>query len=59
MRARDVARGHGRPEDLAGVRKLTRIYPAGEGPGYAGGIMSAAVDGLRIAQKLAADLSCE
>jgi len=28
------------------------IYPAGEGPGYAGGIMSAAVDGIRIAEML-------
>lgn len=26
------------------------LYPAGEGAGYAGGIMSAAIDGLRIAQ---------
>ncbi len=26
------------------------IYPAGEGAGYAGGIMSAAVDGLRVAE---------
>ncbi len=28
------------------------IYPCGEGAGYAGGIMSAAVDGLRVAQKI-------
>jgi len=28
------------------------IYPAGEGPGYAGGIMSAAVDGIRTAEKI-------
>lgn len=28
------------------------LYPAGEGPGYAGGIMSAAVDGIRIAEKI-------
>ena len=26
------------------------IIPAGEGPGYAGGIMSAAVDGIRAAE---------
>ena len=26
------------------------LYPAGEGAGYAGGIMSAAVDGLRVAE---------
>ena len=28
------------------------IYPAGEGAGYAGGIVSSATDGLRIAEKL-------
>ena len=26
------------------------IYPCGEGAGYAGGIMSAACDGIRVAQ---------
>lgn len=29
------------------------LYPCGEGPGFAGGIMSAAVDGLRVAQQVA------
>lgn len=28
------------------------VYPAGEGAGYAGGIMSAAIDGIRTAKKL-------
>lgn len=28
---------------------VKRLYPAGEGAGYAGGIMSAALDGLRVA----------
>ncbi|QWT17231.1 FAD-dependent oxidoreductase [Collinsella sp. zg1085] len=28
------------------------LYPAGEGAGYAGGIMSAAADGIRVAQAL-------
>lgn len=28
------------------------IYPAGEGAGYAGGIMSAALDGIKIAEKI-------
>jgi len=32
-----------------GIRGL---YPCGEGAGYAGGIMSAAVDGLKSAMKL-------
>jgi hypothetical protein len=32
--------------DIAG------LYPAGEGAGYAGGIVSAAVDGIRVAQAI-------
>jgi uncharacterized protein len=28
------------------------VYPAGEGAGYAGGIVSAALDGVRIAQRI-------
>ncbi|RZU02401.1 NAD(P)/FAD-dependent oxidoreductase [Rivibacter subsaxonicus] len=32
------------------------LYPAGEGAGYAGGIMSAAVDGIEVAEALGADL---
>jgi len=32
------------------------LYPAGEGAGYAGGIMSAAVDGIETAEALAARL---
>ena len=28
------------------------LYPAGEGSGYAGGIVSAAVDGLKIARQI-------
>ena len=31
---------------------LAGLYPCGEGAGYAGGITSAAVDGMRIAEKL-------
>ena len=31
---------------------LPGLYPAGEGAGYAGGIMSAAVDGLRVAEAI-------
>ena len=33
---------------------IAGLYPAGEGAGYAGGIVSAALDGLRIAERLAA-----
>lgn len=32
------------------------LYPAGEGAGYAGGILSAAVDGIRAAEALALDI---
>jgi uncharacterized FAD-dependent dehydrogenase len=32
------------------------LYPAGEGAGYAGGILSAAVDGIKVAEALATDL---
>ena len=32
------------------------LYPAGEGAGYAGGIMSAGVDGIEVAEALATEL---
>ncbi len=41
-----------RGDDLQSVG-AKGIYPCGEGCGYAGGITSAAADGLRVAQKLA------
>lgn len=37
--------------------RLRGLYPAGEGAGYAGGIVSAAVDGLRAAQRVMAAYS--
>ncbi|MDR3444892.1 NAD(P)/FAD-dependent oxidoreductase [Dyella sp.] len=33
------------------------LYPAGEGAGYAGGILSAAVDGIRVAEAVAKDIN--
>lgn len=33
------------------------LYPAGEGAGYAGGIMSAAVDGMRVAEAIIKEYS--
>jgi hypothetical protein len=33
------------------------LYPAGEGAGYGGGILSAAVDGIRVAEALALDMT--
>ena len=52
VRQRDIERGHGRPPEPDAPHIPSGIFPAGEGPGYAGGIMSSAVDGLRIAQKI-------
>ena len=34
--------------------QLTNLYPCGEGAGYAGGIVSAAMDGERVANAIAA-----
>lgn len=34
------------------------VYPCGEGAGYAGGIMSAALDGLRVAGALVSTATC-
>lgn len=44
------------PETLAHV-EIAGLFPAGEGAGYAGGIVSAAIDGERAAKALAAYLS--
>jgi uncharacterized FAD-dependent dehydrogenase len=32
--------------------EISNLYPCGEGPGYAGGIMSAALDGIAVAQAI-------
>lgn len=42
-----------REEDLQSPG-LEGLYPCGEGAGYAGGIVSAAVDGIRVAQQIMA-----
>ncbi|MFM7054627.1 MAG: FAD-binding protein, partial [Bacteroidota bacterium] len=34
--------------------QVSGLFPCGEGAGYAGGIMSAAMDGERVAEKCAA-----
>ncbi|MGE3332698.1 MAG: NAD(P)/FAD-dependent oxidoreductase [Rhodospirillaceae bacterium] len=45
-----------RGEDFCSVN--TRgLYPAGEGAGYAGGILSAAVDGIRVAEAIGRDIA--
>lgn len=38
--------------DEEGQSSVSGIYPCGEGAGYAGGITSAAVDGIRCAEKI-------
>lgn len=38
--------------DSRGQSSLAGLYPAGEGAGYAGGIMSAAIDGMMAAEAL-------
>ena len=46
------------PRDENGESTDVRgVWPCGEGPGYAGGIMSAAVDGLRAAARVAQNFS--
>lgn len=40
-----------------GQASIKGIFPAGEGAGYAGGIVSAAVDGLRAAESIIAELN--
>ncbi|BAL00556.1 hypothetical protein OBV_33570 [Oscillibacter valericigenes Sjm18-20] len=40
------------PRDQSGQSILRGLYPCGEGAGYAGGILSAAADGMRCAEKI-------
>ncbi|MGP1488906.1 MAG: NAD(P)/FAD-dependent oxidoreductase [Peptoanaerobacter stomatis] len=39
------------PDNLNSV-SISNLYPCGEGGGYAGGIVSSAIDGLKIAEKI-------
>lgn len=41
------------------MSKIEGLYPAGEGAGYAGGIVSAAVDGIKIAEEIAKQFNSE
>ncbi len=43
--------------DETGEASVKGIYPCGEGAGYAGGITSAAMDGLLIAEKVAVSMT--
>ena len=40
------------PRDDSGQANIQGLYPCGEGAGYAGGILSAAADGMRCAETL-------
>ncbi|NCB91459.1 MAG: FAD-dependent oxidoreductase [Clostridia bacterium] len=40
------------PRNEEGLCNISGIYPCGEGAGYAGGITSAAMDGLRVAEAI-------
>ena len=44
------------PEKLHHIR-ISGLYPCGEGSGYAGGIVSSAVDGMRTAEAIAKKIS--
>jgi uncharacterized FAD-dependent dehydrogenase len=44
-----------RDRDTLAHPEVAALYPAGEGAGYAGGIISAALDGERIAEAIARD----
>ena len=47
---------NGQSADVVVLEPETGLYPCGEGAGYAGGIMSAACDGLRVASALVESL---
>jgi uncharacterized FAD-dependent dehydrogenase len=47
-----------RGEDLQSTN-VRGLYPAGEGAGYAGGILSAGVDGIRVAEALARQIQAK
>jgi uncharacterized FAD-dependent dehydrogenase len=42
------------PQTLASPQ-LAGLYPCGEGAGFAGGIVSAALDGMRVARAIVSD----
>ncbi|MGN6654858.1 MAG: NAD(P)/FAD-dependent oxidoreductase [Rhodanobacter sp.] len=43
-------------DDSLQSRNTRGLYPAGEGAGYAGGILSAAVDGIKVAEAVARNI---
>jgi len=59
IESRTSAPVRGRRNERFESTGLRGLYPAGEGAGYAGGIMSSAVDGVRIADTIAAQAGAE
>jgi uncharacterized protein len=51
----DGSRGAPNPKRYQSIN-TAGLYPAGEGAGYAGGIMSAAIDGIKVAEALALNI---
>ncbi|MCM1253042.1 MAG: FAD-dependent oxidoreductase [Clostridium sp.] len=47
------------PREKTGESKIKGLYPCGEGAGYAGGITSAAMDGILTAEKIAETYSVQ
>lgn len=43
------------PRDESFQSRVRGLYPCGEGAGYAGGILSAAMDGMRVAEAIGAE----
>jgi uncharacterized FAD-dependent dehydrogenase len=43
------------PETFEHIR-VKGLYPGGEGSGYTGGIVSSAIDGMRIAESIAKNI---
>lgn len=46
-------------DEVSGISNKEGIYPVGEGAGYAGGIMSAAMDGLKTVERIVKGINYE
>jgi uncharacterized protein len=53
--AGSIARTEQNPQRMQSIN-TPGLYPAGEGAGYAGGIMSAAIDGIKVAEAVALNM---
>ena len=52
-----IPQGNLQINKLTNLQNNIKIYPAGEGAGYAGGITSSAIDGINVAQAVIKGLS--